>query len=308
MVKPKTIGYVILYKKLDFIKTTKGKRVDETPMDAVGLGLLSELIYNHCGIDYSKNLSSLEYKVSGRLKELGLNYWEYTGYLKVETREWDSLIELITVNETFFFREDNFLEEFQRVILPQNKDRTPANPLRIWCAACSSGEEPYTLAMLIKETGMFEEGSIHIIASDINKKVLSKAKKGLYNKKSFSFRKMPKGAYEKFFIELEEDYKVKDSIQQMIDFRHMNLLDRNIVGKIEKTDVIVCRNVLIYFDNKAIQTIVNSFNDILKSRGTLFLGHSESLTHYKHEFKTIYKENIFYYRKGENSLWSNLEF
>lgn len=258
---------------------------------------LAELIYGYCGIDYRKNLSSLDFKISGRLKELGLSCWEYHGYLLEEAREWDVLIELITVNETFFFREENLLHEFQKVILPQYTHCTPQQPLTIWCAACSTGEEPYTLGMLVEESSLFEPGAVQIIASDINKKVLNKAKKGLYSKTSFSFRKMPEGAYEKFFVDEGEDYRVKDSIREMVDFRALNLLDKNLAAKIEKVDIILCRNVLIYFDNKAIQTIAASLHDVLKPGGLLLLGHSESLLHYKHPFATIYSEHIFYYKK-----------
>ncbi len=275
-------------------------------MDTVHLTQLAELIYDHCGIDYRKSTLSLESKIVGRLEELGLSCWEYNGYLREETGEWDNLVELITINETFFFREENLLEEFQKVILPQYKDRTPDNPLRIWCAACSTGEEPYTLGMLIKDSGFFSPEAVQIIASDINKKVLKKAKQGLYNKKSFSFRKMPQNAYEKFFTDEGDEYKIKESIMNMVDFRCMNLLDKNLVGKIEKSDIIVCRNVLIYFDRNAIQTIVNSFRDILKPNGILLLGHSESLTYNKHDFESIYTDKIFYYRKGGNSLCSNM--
>lgn len=269
-------------------------------MDTFGLIQLADIIYEKCGIDFSKNLSSLEYKISERLKGLGISCWEYGGYLRVEPKEWDILIELITVNETYFFREENLLEEFQKVILPKYKDRTPDNPLRIWCAACSSGEEPYTLGMLIEETKLFQAGAVKIIASDINKKVLKKAKNALYNKKSFSFRKMPQGAIKKYFVELEEEYKVKDSIRSMVDFRNMNLLGGNIWNKIESCDVILCRNVFIYFDDKAIQQVVDSFYSIVNAGGYLFLGHSESLTQYKHEFEAIYTDNTFYYKKGED--------
>jgi chemotaxis protein methyltransferase CheR len=277
-------------------------------MDTFGLIQLAELIYDHCGIDFFKNLSSLEAKVQERFKELGLSCWEYGGYLRAEPKEWDTLIELITVNETYFFREENFLEEFQKVILPQYKDRTPDNPLRIWCAACSSGEEPYTLGMLVKETGLFRQGAVQIIASDINKKVLEKAKGGLYKKNSFAFRKMPEGMLEKYFESLEEEYKVMDSIRNMVDFRYMNLLDKNIVGKVEKSDIIVCRNVLIYFDAKAIQKIVNSFYDILKPGGYLLLGHAETITGMNTRFETIYTPSIFYYRKGGSLLCSNMGY
>jgi len=277
-------------------------------MDTFGLIQLAELIYEYCGIDFSKNLSSLESKISERLKELGLSCWEYAGYLRVEPEEWDTLIELITVNETYFFREENVLQEFQRVILPQYKDRTPNNPLRIWCSACSSGEEPYTLAILIEETGLFEASAIEIIASDIDKKVLEKARKGLYNKKSFSFRTMPKEMLDKYFISFEEEYKVKDSIRAMVDFRCLNLLDENIVEKVGKVDIVFCRNVLIYFDKKAINKVISSLYDVLKDGGYLFLGHAETITGMNTGFETIYAPSAFYYRKGEKHPCSSMGY
>ena len=268
-------------------------------MDTFGLIQLAELIYEYCGIDFFKNLSSLESKISERLKELGLSCWEYGGYLRVEPKEWDTLIDLITVNETYFFREENLLEEFQKVILPKYKDRTPNNPLRIWSSACSSGEEPYTLAILSEETGLFETGAVEIIASDIDKKVLEKARRGLYNKKSFSFRTMPKEILEKYFVSFGDEYRVKDSIRAMVDFRRLNLLDENIAEMIGEVDIIFCRNVLIYFDAKAINRVVDSLYKVLKVGGYLFLGHAETITGMNTGFETIYAPSTFYYRKGE---------
>lgn len=269
-------------------------------MDKFGLIQLAELIYEYCGIDFFKNLSSLQTKISERLKELGLSCWEYGGYLKVEPNEWDTLINLITVNETYFFREENLLDEFRKAILPQYKDRTPNNPLRIWCSACSSGEEPYTLAILSEETGLFETGAIEIIASDIDKKVLEKARRGLYNKKSFSFRTMPKEILDKYFISCQDDYKVRDTIRVMVDFRCLNLLDENIAQKVGEVDIIFCRNVLIYFDTKAINKVINSLYNVLKLGGYLLLGHAETITGMNTGFETIYAPSTFYYRKGEN--------
>jgi len=283
-------------------------RLQQIFMDTFGLVQLADLIYEHCGIDFSGNLSSLGAKISERLKELGLSCWEYGGYLRVEPKEWDTLVELITVNETYFFREENLLEEFRKVILPQYKDRTPNNPLRIWCSACSSGEEPYTLAILIEETGLFEAGAIEIIASDINKKVLEKARRGLYNKKSFSFRTMPKGILDRYFISLEDEYKVRDSIRDMVDFRCLNLLDANIAEKIGKVDIILCRNVLIYFDKKAIIKVINSLYDALKDGGYLLLGHAETITGMNTGFETIYAPSTFYYRKGEKHPCSSMGY
>lgn len=268
-------------------------------MEATEFVYLAETIYEFCGIDYRKSLSSLKTKVSGRLNDLGLSCWEYSGYLRAEPIEWDHLIELITVNETYFFREENLLDEFKTIILPKKACHTPENPLQIWCAACSSGEEPYTIGMLVEESGLFHSGSVHIVATDINKKVLEKAKMGLYNKKSFSFRKMPEGAYDKFFDDQGENYQVKEGIRNMVEFRHMNLLDKSLPSKMEKFDLIICRNVLIYFDRKVIQELINHFQSMLKQNGFLFLGHSESLSHYDHDLESIYTDRIFYYRKGE---------
>jgi len=266
--------------------------------DKTGLEILAGIIYDYCGIDYRKDPLSLQTKIETRLKELGLSPWEYCGYIRMESGEWDKLIELITINETYFFREENLLNEFRKVILPQYVDRTPENPLRIWSAACSTGEEPYTIMMLIEESKLIEKGAVQIIASDINKKVLNKARNGVYKKKSLSFRRMPIGAYDKFFVELEEDYKVKDSIRETIDFRHINLLDNNIRSKIEKVDIIFCRNVLIYFDDNAIKKIINAFYDILNPGGYLFLGHAETITGLHTGFETVLTSSVYYYRKG----------
>lgn len=269
-------------------------------MENIVLQQLAEYIYEFCGIDYRKNIHSLESKIASRLKELSLSVWEYCGYIKMEEKEKDVLIELITVNETYFFREENLLNELQTVIFPKYKECIKERPLRIWCAACSSGEEPYTLAMLIKETNLFSEGSVEIIASDINKKVLRKAQNALYYKKSFSFRKMPEGMLEKYFEEVGEDYKIKDEIRELVKFKHLNMFDKSVESEIGKVDIIVCRNVLIYFDINAIKKVVGTFNNILNNRGYIFLGHAETITNINPGFETIYTPSIFYYKKGDN--------
>ncbi len=258
---------------------------------------LANMIYDYFGIDYRNNFTSLKSKIIERLKELGLSCWEYCEYIKMKPKELDNLIELITVNETYFFREENLLKEFQKVILPNYSDRTQKNPLRIWSAACSTGEEPYTIGMMVEESSLFEAGTVQIIATDINKNVINKAKRGLYKKKSLSFRRMPVQYYDKFFVELEDDYEVKDSIRDMIEFRNMNLLDNNIIGKIEKLDIIFCRNVLIYFDSIAIEKIINSFYYILNPGGYLLLGHAETITGKHTGFEPIYTPSVYYYRK-----------
>lgn len=270
-----------------------------TETDAMGLSLLADMIYDYCGIDYRKDPLSLQFKIAFNLKELGLSPWEYCGYLRMDTKEWDKLMELITVNETYFFREENLLGEFQKVVLPQYAHRTAKNPLRIWSAACSTGEEPYTIGMLIEDSALFEPGAVQVIATDINKRVLEKAREGVYHKKSLSFRRMPEEAYNKFFVEYDHHhYRVKDSIRKMVDFQYINLLAGEIREKIHQVDIIFCRNVLIYFDTNAIKKLIDAFYDILNPGGYLFLGHAETITGMNTGFETILTSSAYYYRKG----------
>jgi chemotaxis protein methyltransferase CheR len=275
--------------------------------DKAGLEILAGMIYDYCGLDYRKDPKSLQLKIDSKLKELGLSPWEYCGYLRMEPNEWDKLIELITINETYFFREENLLNEFQKVILPKYSDRTPENPLRIWSAACSTGEEPYTIMMLVEESALFEKGAVQVVASDINKSVLNKARDGIYKKQSLSFRRMPANLYEKYFIELEDAYKVKDSIRNIIDFKHLNLLDRDIRKSVGRIDIIFCRNVLIYFDSNAIRKIISAFYDILKPGGYLLLGHAETISSLHTGFETIHTSSVYYYRKGGKPSCSDTE-
>lgn len=269
-------------------------------MSIIILEQLAQYIYEFAGIDYLRNLPSLESKVKSRIKELGLSVWEYCGYVKIDEKERDILIELITVNETYFFREENLLKELQTNIFPRYKDYSKEKPLRIWCAACSSGEEPYTLAMLINETGLFAKDSVEIIASDINKKVLDKAEKSIYNSKSLSFRKMPEGMLDKYFELIEENYKVKAEIKKLVKFKNLNMFNKNIQLEVGRVDIILCRNVLIYFDIESIKKAVNSFYNILNPNGYLFLGHAETASNVNPGFETIYTPSIFYYKKGDN--------
>lgn len=271
-------------------------------MDRESLQQLAAYIYEFCGIDYLKSLPTLESKLLGRLKELNLTLWEYCGYIKMDEKEKDMLTELITVNETYFFREENFLKEIEKNILPKYEHSSREKPLRIWCSACSSGEEPYTLAMQVKENGTFAEGTVEIIASDINNKVLNKAKNGLYGKKSLSFRKMPEEMLKKYFVDMGENYKVADDVRKLVQFQQLNLFDKNVKDIIGQVDIILCRNVLIYFDLKSIKKLADMFFQIIKPNGYLFLGHAETITSINPGFDTIYTPSIFYYKKGEAQI------
>jgi chemotaxis protein methyltransferase CheR len=262
-----------------------------------GLVRLSQIIYDHCGLRYSDRLPTLEQKVSKRVLELGLSYRGYCEYLIVTPVEWDVLVELLTINETYFYREENQLKECVSVVLPHLKQKFRSRPIRIWSSACSTGEEPYTLAMLIQEMKQFPPGSVEIIATDINKKVLQKAENGWYHRGSFAFRRIPEGLLKKYFSEEDGGYQINASIRKMVRFQHLNLLNEEKVAQIGEVDVIFCRNVLIYFDQETIKQVISSLHQNLAPDGYLFLGHAESITDLSLGFQKVDSDKTFYYRK-----------
>ncbi len=266
-------------------------------MQENGLAKLSQIIHDYCGLGYNDRLSILRDKISKRVNELGLTYGDYCEYLTTSTAEWDVLVELLTINETYFYREENQLNECCSFVLPLMKDRNRDRPLRIWSAACSSGEEPYTLAMLIQETGRFLPGTVEIIATDINKKVLLKAEKGWYHNSSFAFRRIPEALLKKYFIDENGGFQIKASTKKMVKFQHLNLLHEDKIADIGEVDIIFCRNVLIYFDQDKTKRVIRSLYGNLTHGGYLFLGHAESITDPNMGFQKVRSDKSFYYRK-----------
>ncbi|MED4572073.1 CheR family methyltransferase [Brevibacillus agri] len=257
---------------------------------------LAQMIYDFCGLNYLGNLSSLASKVSKRLSVLNMSYWEYTEFLKRNQQEWNNLVELITNNETYFFREESQLNELRDAVLPQLRNK---ECIWIWSAACSTGEEPYSLAMTIAESGIVPLESVRIIATDINKKVLQIARRGWYHKNSLCFRRTPKEMLDKYFIPQDEGFHIKSFIKDRVEFRYANLLDDEDMAAVEKVDIIFCRNVLIYFDSVTTRRVVAKFYDRLNSGGFLFLGHAETITGMNINFATINARAAFYYQKAD---------
>lgn len=266
-------------------------------MDNLALRHLSQLVYDYCGLNYTTNLPSLELKINKRLKELSMSsWWSYIRYLEDHEVEWDILVELLTINETYFYREEKQLMIYQREILPSLAAKE--DHIRIWSAGCSTGEEPYSLAILTLEAETGHFANVKIDATDINKKVLEIAKAGVYSKKSLAFRKTPKEWLVRRFHESPNTYSIRDEIKAMVNFCHLNLLDKNLGVEQEKYDVIFCRNVLIYFDEATIKKVVTLFYQALKKGGYLFLGHAETITKFDIGFETMNSNGTFYYRKG----------
>lgn len=254
---------------------------------------LAEVIKEKIGIDMTKNTDSLHRKVSGRLSELNQSIWGYIQYIKHHPEEWENVIDYITINETYFFREEEQLEEYQKILKKMDKKH-----IRIWSAACSMGEEAYSLAIVAKES-LPVDTTIEIIATDINHDVLSIAKKGLYSKNSLSFRRMAGDKIKKYFDEVDGNYQIKKEYKDLVQFKTFNLVDESKWFLMNDFDVIFCRNVLIYFDEETNKEVVERFYSALGQKGTLFLGHSDPYRQIYEKFTFVRTPTTLYLKKGE---------
>jgi chemotaxis protein methyltransferase CheR len=252
--------------------------------------------------NYGINLENKKVLVETRLatvvKKMGYdNFKDYIDdLLKDKTGEYASkIVEKLTTNYTYFMREEIHFEFLQNsVILPALK-RLPVGGLKIWCAASSSGEEAYCIAMLaasIFRTSL--KSKISIVASDISKNVLKQAKDGIYSEEKIT--KLPPKWINNYMQRLDsKNYQIKDEIKDLIDFRYFNL-NQNVGWESKKYDVIFCRNVMIYFDNPTKQNLCRRLYDSLKPGGYLIIGLSENLSSLDTEFvrvkPSVYKKNI----------------
>lgn len=253
--------------------------------------LLSEFIQNNYGIHLKKEKQTL---VTGRLhkvlNELGFdNFTDYYRYLNTDkTGEAVAvLVDKITTNHTFFMREADHFIFFRDQVLPYLKSSIKNNDLRVWCAASSTGEEPYTLAMTIADffEGDFTAWDTKVLATDLSQVALDSAKKGVYG--IDRIQELPLSWKSKYFTKYDaENMIVKDKIKQEVIYRRFNLVDEVFPFK-KKFHVIFCRNVMIYFDVKTKETLINKMYDLLEVGGYLFIGHSESLNRDTTAFKYI---------------------
>ncbi|MCA1957939.1 MAG: protein-glutamate O-methyltransferase [Nitrospira sp.] len=251
---------------------------------------LCALIYEESGIALGEQKTSLVVsRLSKRLRELGLaTFTEY--YEKVTTdrtgEEFTRMLDLISTNKTDFFREPKHFDFLRERVLPECS-RTKR--IRIWSSACSSGEEPYTIAMTLYDSVENPaEWDFKILASDLSTRVLAKAAAGVYDEERV--RMLPPDMVKRHFLKGRGEraglVKVKPHLSGMIQFRRVNLMDERFPIK-TPLDVVFCRNVMIYFDHDTQETLVNKFHSYIKPGGYLFIGHSESLQWITHPFKLI---------------------
>ncbi len=264
--------------------------------------LFSDLIYRTSGIKLNiQKKGLLVSRLSKRLTLLGIkDFYEYFQKVQSDNEELIQMLNCISTNTTKFFREKYHFEYLKNTVIPELIQSRPERTLRIWSAGCSTGEEPYSIAITVYEAlrnNGIPHGSwdIKILATDISTKVLKTAENGIYEVEQLPDF-MPLDMTSRYFLkgvgENKGRIKVKDSLKDIIRFRRLNLKDRTYPFK-RKFDVIFCRNVMIYFDEDMKRHVISNFHYYLSSTGYLFLGHSETMLG-RDQFIPVY---ITVYRK-----------
>lgn len=254
---------------------------------------ISALVYEHSRIRLGPDKQPLlSGRLNKRLKELKLNsYEQYCDLLRSPQgqAELSPLVDLISTNHTHFFREIQHLDYLRDHIIPEFVASHPREPLRVWSAACSSGEEPYTIAIVLAEYFLkHSERPWGIEATDISTRILAHAKEGIYRKDRVNIpdTTLLHRYFQQGIGDYADYYRVKDSLRSMVKFHHLNLL-HSPYPVAQNQHVIFCRNVMIYFDQKTQQELVNKLIQQLAPGGYLMVGHSESLLSVKHNLKSV---------------------
>ncbi|MGK5091123.1 CheR family methyltransferase [Deltaproteobacteria bacterium TL4] len=241
--------------------------------------LYQRLIYDTCGIHLNDTKQQLlESRLLKRRQMHGMSFRQYREFLFADKSgvEMAEMIDAVTTNKTDFFRENTHFEFLQKEVFPSLSRQSQ---VRFWSSACSSGEEPYTLAMTLLEASIpFLTSDIKILATDISNKVLDMAEAGIYTADKISM--VPQFLRRKYFLRgtgpWENNYLVKDELRSFIRFRRMNLMEPFPLKVL--FDVIFCRNVMIYFDRPTQERLIQKLTRQLRPGGYLLIGHSETLT------------------------------
>jgi chemotaxis protein methyltransferase CheR len=268
--------------------------------------LLRDYIYEQCGIYLPEPMKFLlERRLRPRLAVFGLvNFREYYRLLKYgrdQHKEFDEVTERITTNETYFFRGESQLLAFSEELVPELvRMRQPPRPIRIWSAGCSSGEEPYTLAMLMKESAAARGVPFEIFGNDISRKVLKMAREAIY--RDSSFRQTEARHMERWFERDGLARRLRDEIKGCVTFGHLNLMDEGAMAMIRDVDLVFCRNVMIYFAPESRKRLLDVLFRKLRPGGYLVLGHSESLVNLSTQFELVPLRHDIVYRKPEEGV------
>jgi chemotaxis protein methyltransferase CheR len=278
---------------------------DILPLSSDDFGLFQKLLIETSGLcfDGGRN-QSLHLALWQRLQHRGYDsYREYYNLLKFHPEgrlEMRELFDLITIGETYFFRNKAQFDVLIRFILPeiiQRKVDSGDKCIRAWSAGCSRGDEAYSIAIAVMEVlPSHEEWGISILGTDINRKGLACSEEAIYGEKDISH--LPKEYLEKYFKIRGSTYRLRDDVKEWVRFEYHNLAgDPCIHEKTQNVDIIFCRNVIIYFDSQTTQRVIENFYNCLAQDGYLFLGHTETLWQITNKFERVEFPQTFIYKK-----------
>ena len=258
---------------------------------------LRDLIRDRFGIYYD---DSKQFLLQSRLQTrlVKRSTGDFSAYYRFLTTspdrqdEWDELASVLSNNETYFFRERAQLEVLAGEVV--SDAIRSGGRLRVWSSACSTGEEPFSLAMTLLETRKLAPSQIQITAGDLSPRALERCKVGFY--RDLSFRATPPELIQKYFRPFENGFLIADEVKRLVQFFRINLLDERAVASQGPVDAIFCRNVLIYFDKPTQKRVVEAFARALRPRGYLFLGHAESIIRLTDLYDPVVTPKAIYYR------------
>ncbi|MFO7888256.1 MAG: protein-glutamate O-methyltransferase CheR [Eubacteriales bacterium] len=258
---------------------------------------LIKYIKKYYGIDLIKKKNLIEGRLNNVIVTKGFdNFSDYLDYVDKDSsgKEATYLIDKLTTNHTYFMREEKHYDFMENSVLPYFQNTIKDRDLRIWSAGCSSGEEPYTTAILLKEffNNNFINWDSKILATDISSTALNTALEGVYSETTLS--KLPNVWKMKYFQKTGlNKYRISEEIRREVIFRKFNLMNKTFPFK-KKFHLIFCRNVMIYFDRKTKNELIEKFYNHTIKGGYLFIGHSESVprdeTRYKYVMPSIYRK------------------
>lgn len=263
--------------------------------------LLRDLINERAGLHFGDDsMFVFERRLGDRASALGLDsFASYYKHLRFSTRgaeELELALEVLTTKETYFFRQEYQLRSFQQELLPRLAEANAHQQrLNVWSAGCSTGEEVYTLAILILDSGLFEGWDIHVIGSDLCRSNVATSRRGVY--RASSFRTTAPAMRQRYFEEHSDGTHVVERVKRLCHFGQVNLLDAERARTVGRVDVVFCRNVLIYFDERSRKKVIDTLYDRLVPGGYLLLGHSESLLHVSTAFELVHLKEDLVYRK-----------
>jgi chemotaxis protein methyltransferase CheR len=268
--------------------------------------LIRELILKYCGVMLTDDQRAhTERRLRERLVALGIAdfrlYYRYLRFDPSGATEIEDAAEAITTHETYFLREEYQLNAFRTEILPQlYESRSTSRRLAIWSAGCSTGEEAYTLAMLLLDAGIPRGWDVRIFGSDLSRRVISHARRGTYG--TSSFRACPERFRRAYFTPTSDGMSITSEVRSLCHFVQLNLIDAARVALIGRIDVVFCRNVLIYLEPSARRSVIEQFYRRLLPGGYLLLGHSESLLGTTTSFEPVMLSTDLVYRRSTGSM------